>query len=580
MKDVSSILLLALFILASCTRHKLYDQEPDRVAVDFIPLIEGVATRMDGTSWENGDAVGMFMLSAGNPLPSGVMDEVENYKYITLVDGNRVSFIPLQKEHTIYYPKDDAVVDFVAYYPFKDTGTNIGGLNNLVYPIRVDNQAVAGRIDLLYTTVKNRKSTSNPVNLYFTHQLSKLRVQINHRPGTDASILKDMKVILNNMPLAAGFSLIDASIAHTNEKGEKEAGAILLHTVNAGEEFDAVIIPHPGHMYLSRSISFSVPGTGGSIPFDYSWDISDESIFQAGKEYTFIFMLEANGLKFAGVTIADWDHVSITPTAIEMISIRGGTFLMGSSDGSGIEPNDDKAEAGRKPDEMLHSVTLSDFRMSRYPITNAQYLAFLNVRQIPETGMLDGKKLFAIPHPELSCTVTQGANNTNTYLWNIAEDKANHPMTHVSWDGATAFTRWQGAKLPTEAQWEYACRAGKTTPYHFDPADTPLDKYAWYEGNNNTDPHNGMGTKTVGLKYYNPFGLYDMYGNVWEWCADWYASYAIPAGTDPVGSDNASGKRILRGGTFNSPPADCRSASRFQRTSESLYADQGFRIVL
>ena len=578
MKKVSNILILLL--LASCTRHKLYDLEPAPMQVEFVPLIEGVATRMTGASWEHGDAVGMFMLSTGQSLPLGIVDEVENHKYVTLVDDKNVTFLPLQREHTIYYPKDDAAVDFVAYYPFKETGTNAGQLNNHTYPIRVDDQSAPGKIDLLYTIVKNRNSGSNPVHLYLTHQLTKFRVQINHRPGADVSILKDMKVILNNMPLAAGFSLVDTSITHANETGEREAGAILLHTTDAGAEYEAIIIPHPAHLYPSRSILFSIPGAGGGAPYDYSWDIADESIFQSGKEYTFIFMLEATGLKFAGITIADWDHVSVTPTAIEMISIRGGTFLMGSSDGSSVEPNDDQPEAGRKTDEVLHSVTVSDFRISRYPITNAQYLAFLNVRQVPETGMLEGKKLFAVPHPVLSCTVTQGANSTNTYLWNIAEGKENHPVTHVSWEGATAFTRWQGAKLPTEAQWEYACRAGKTTPYHFDMAETSLDKYAWYEANNNTNPNNGVGTKSVGLKYYNPFGLYDMYGNVWEWCADWYGNYSIPAPTDPVNNDNSTGKRVLRGGAFNSPAVDCRSATRFQRTPESLNADQGFRIVL
>lgn len=582
MKEVSNIFIrgwlpvllfsvLIISVLASCTRHEIYALEPERVPVEFIPLVEDAGTRLSantrlsGTTWDNGDAVGIFMLSRNGALPLDVVDEADNCKYITLVDGKQMRFLPLRSEQTIYYPKGDIAVDFVAYHPYAETGTATGNLNNYIYPIRVDNQAVPGAIDFMYTTVNNRKATANPVNLRLAHQLSKFQVQINHKPGADVSMLKELKVILNNVPVAAGFSLIDASLTLENEAGKKETGSILLRTVTPGAAYEGIIIPHPARLYPLRSILFSAPGTGGGVPYNYSWDISDDSFFLSGKEYTFIFMMDATGLKFAGITISDWDNVTITPTAIEMVAIPGGTFLMGSSDGSGIEPNSKEAEAGRNPDETLHSVTVDDFRISRYPITNAQYLAFLNVRQVPDTGILDGKQLIANPHPDLKCTIIKGANNTDTYLWSVAGGKENYPVTHVSWDGATAYTHWQGAKLPTEAQWEYACRAGTTTPFCFDLTETSLDKYAWYEENNTFDPGQGIGSKDVGRKYYNPFGLYDMHGNVWEWCADWY---------------NTSGERVLRGGAFNSPAADCRSASRFHRLPESTGADQGFRIVL
>lgn len=580
------LLVLAILVLASCTRHKLYTLEPERVPVEFIPLVEDastrlpVSTRLSGATWENGDALGIFMLSGGGTLPSGVVDDAENCKYITLVDGKNMRFLPVKSEQTIYYPLDNTAVDFVAYYPYAETGTSAGELNNLVYPVRVHNQSVPGAIDLLYATAKNQKSTSNPVSLQLAHQLSKFRVQINHKAGADASMLKDLKIILNNMPLAAGFSLANKSLNYENESGEKEVGSILLRTVDEGAEYDAIVIPHPANRYPQRSILFSAPGAGGGVSYNYSWDISDDSFFQSGKEYTFIFMLDATGLKFAGITISDWDNVSIAPTAIEMISIPGGTFLMGSSDGSGIDPNSEEAEAGRNPDETLHSVTVSNFRISRYPITNAQYLAFLNIKQISDTGIQDGKKLFTTPHPNLKCTVIKGTSSTDTYLWSVAGGMENHPVTHVSWDGANAYTHWQGAKLPTEAQWEYACRARTTTPYHFDWMETSLDKYAWFETNNTSHPDQGIGTKAVGRKYYNPFELYDMYGNVWEWCADWYGAYSLSAVTDPVNNDNTSGKHVLRGGAFNSPATDCRSASRFHRPPESMNADQGFRIVL
>lgn len=571
--------VLLFIILASCTRHKLYDTEPTRVTVEFIPSIEEIATRISGNGWENGDAVGLFMLSGNGTLPADIIDEVENVKYVALIDGKHASLRPMRVEQTIYYPQDNTAVDFVAYYPYMEIGINDRELKDYIYPIRVDDQSKPGTIDLLYTTAKNRTTASNPVNLNFAHKLSKFRVQINHRPGSDISMLKDLKVILNNMPIAAGFSLIDTKFTYKNEDGESETGSILLRTVNVGLEYDGIIIPHSANTYPFRSILFTAPGVGGSTPFNYSWDISDDSFFLGGKEYTFIFMLEGSALKFAGITISDWGNVSISPTAIEMVTIPGGTFLMGSSDGSAVEPNNKEAEAGRGNDEILHEVTISDFRISRYPITNAQYLAFLNIRQVPSTGMQDGKKLIAIPHPHLKCTIVANTNNTDTYLWSVVEGKENHPVTHISWDGATAYTHWQGAKLPTEAQWEYACRAATKTPYHFDLTETALDKYAWYK-NNNTGPEYESGAKSVGLKYHNPFGLNDMHGNVWEWCTDWYGPYSIPAAPNPVNNNNASGKHVLRGGAYDSPAEDCRSATRFAAEPDKVHANFGFRIAI
>ena len=126
------------------------------------------------------------------------------------------------------------------------------------------------------------------------------------------------------------------------------------------------------------------------------------------------------------------------------------------------------------------------------------------------------------------------------------------PWRQVSWDDCQAFCRKLGAgfRLPTEAEWEYACRAGTKGPYAGN-----LDDLAWYGENS------GKTTHPVGQKKPNAWGLYDMHGNVWEWCSDWYGDYPAGAVTDPTGPGTGS-LRVIRGGSWHDDAGHCRSAHR------------------
>ena len=126
--------------------------------------------------------------------------------------------------------------------------------------------------------------------------------------------------------------------------------------------------------------------------------------------------------------------------------------------------------------------------------------------------------------------------------------------------------------LPTEAQWEYACRAGSTTRYCFGDDEDRLGEYAWY------DENSGGKTHPVGEKKPNAWGLYDMHGNVWEWCADWYDGgyYAKSPADDPTGPATGS-DRVIRGGGWDGPAGNCRSAYRRQPARPGL-DDLGFRV--
>ena len=127
-------------------------------------------------------------------------------------------------------------------------------------------------------------------------------------------------------------------------------------------------------------------------------------------------------------------------------------------------------------------------------------------------------------------------------------------------------------RLPTEAEWEYACRAGTTTAYSFGDDAKELGEYAWFVGNTSGEPY----ANRVGLKKPNPWGLYDMHGKVWELCSDWYGD-KLPGGADPVGPQEGS-YRVERSGSCGRDSNHCRSASRFPATSIRALC-MGFRVA-
>ena len=173
---------------------------------------------------------------------------------------------------------------------------------------------------------------------------------------------------------------------------------------------------------------------------------------------------------------------------------------------------------------------------------------------------------------QLQYNAVMGANPSHFKEWS-------HPVESVSWDDAVAFCKKASEKtgrtvrLPTEAEWEYACRAGSTTRFSFGDDERTLGNYAWYSGNSDRKTH------PAGQKRPNAWGLYDMHGNVWEWCQDWYAGYANPTETDPRGP--TSGQfRVLRGGSWRTNAQYCRSADRYGGTPDFRISLGGFRVVV
>jgi formylglycine-generating enzyme required for sulfatase activity len=161
---------------------------------------------------------------------------------------------------------------------------------------------------------------------------------------------------------------------------------------------------------------------------------------------------------------------------------------------------------------------------------------------------------------------------------------AEYPAVGVSWDDAAKFAATLSGKsertyrLPTEAEWEYACRAGTTTEFCFGDDPAGLSDYGWYA--DNTVKLGQEHAQPVGLKKPNPWGLYDMHGNVWEWCADYYSEeyYAQSPVADPAGPESGY-PRVLRGGAYDQPPRYCRSAIRIKYFADNRYEYIGFRLL-
>jgi tol-pal system beta propeller repeat protein TolB len=226
-----------------------------------------------------------------------------------------------------------------------------------------------------------------------------------------------------------------------------------------------------------------------------------------------------------------------------MVWIEPGTFLMGSPE----------SEPGRDDDEgPQHEVTISrGFYLGRYELTQAQWIAVMGTR--PWSG-----EDYVPSNPDHPPAMYSGEGYVRA--------NSDHPAVHMTGNDVEEFIRRLNEaageeiyRLPTEAEWEYACRAGKTTRWSFGDDESRLKDYAWYRDN---AWNAGLDyAQPVGTKLPNPWGLFDMHGNVYEWCLDWEGPYSEGSQVDPAGTVSAS-SRVIRGGGFIDKAQVVRSASR------------------
>jgi formylglycine-generating enzyme required for sulfatase activity len=294
------------------------------------------------------------------------------------------------------------------------------------------------------------------------------------------------------------------------------------------------------------TIDFAVVAEGVLSPGSAELTFTEETagtyqLINGDLHETGTFMLEALTNEGSGSGGEDPTSKVIPNLDLELVSIAAGTFTMGSP-----------AKVGRFSNEVPQTeVTISkSFWLGKTEVTQGQWESLMEGNPSSFKG------------PDL-------------------------PVESVSWEDAMAFCEKLTQRereadrlpegyvytLPTEAQWEYACRAGTTTRFSFGDNDSDLGDYGWYNLNSRNSPH------PVGEKLENSWGLYDMHGNVWEWCRDWYGNYPGGTITDPAGHDSGS-SRILRGGAWGGDAESCRSAYRDANRPVSAYESYGFRLAL
>ena len=318
---------------------------------------------------------------------------------------------------------------------------------------------------------------------------------------------------------------------------------MLSETLADGRQVTINFTPQGANLYVD-GVSMGTTPYHGSLTFgnhalkiekDDKTATKNITIDQTGGETNFALFFEPQ---------------NFTETAagsnIDMVYIKEGTFMMGS-------PTNEK---DRESDETQHQVSLSGFYIGKYTVTFDQYDAF--------------------------CTATN-RSKPNDNGWG----RGKRPVINVNWIDANAYCNWLSQKtgktyrLPTEAEWEYACRAGTTTP--FNTGNNLTTAQANYDGNypynNNSKGIYRAKTLAVGSFAPNAWGLYDMHGNVWEWCNDWYGTYSSGSQTNPQGPNSGSG-RVLRGGSWYFDAWFCRSAFRNSINPDSRINNNGFRVVL
>ncbi len=301
---ILSAIAFGAILLAGCVKEGI-ETGNDAVAVTFTP---DITTRVSGTTWDDGDAIGIFMVNNGT---TDVVSGSGNRQY----SFNGSVFQP-SSGNDIYYPEDGSKVDFIAYYPYKT------GQSGFSYSISLANQSSPTAIDLMTAkTVSGYDKNNTNVPLAFSHQLSKLIINVVKGTGMTSVDFTGMTVSVEGMPLTASFALTDGTIGNIN------LGNFAPRTVTAGVQYDAILIPQTAGVYSGRKVVFSIPGEN-----DLIWTIPDATPFAQGTRNTYTITISKTGITVSFGTITDWITTDpATPGTVEVQTYKIGDYYPNSN---------------------------------------------------------------------------------------------------------------------------------------------------------------------------------------------------------------------------------------------------------
>jgi formylglycine-generating enzyme required for sulfatase activity len=347
-----------------------------------------------------------------------------------------------------------------------------------------------------------------------------------HNPLTNANGLATLEI--------GGGSLISGNFANINWAN----GPFFVKT-----ETD----PNGGNNYTITNTSQLL-----SVPYAlYAAKAPDQQQLTFSLTGDTLYLQNGGFVIIPGISAANNSGVS-GPLNIETALIPTVTFTMGSP----------STEPQRRTDEVQHQVTLSAYRMSKYETSNAQFAAFLNAKSIGSNGLY---ALGAYPTQVLIYADTTYGLTWSGTQWQPVAGKENFPVVRVTWYGATEFATYAGGRLPTEAEWEYACRGNIISAFSTGAClNNTQANYRWdfpLTGCSNTSTAYPNQTQATNSYSPNAFGLYNMHGNVWEWCSDWYGDYPTAAQTNPTGASSGT-SNVVRGGSWINDAKFCLTAAR------------------
>lgn len=543
------VVAASVMVLAgsSCSESSSEEEGPalPSVAIKFdaqlYPLTRTDLNEKFRTSWKTGDAIGVFATTFGSELQSEG-NVLNNAKLV--YDGSSWT---LDNNPQAQWPSDQPL-DFYAYYPYNESFTNPLDITFNVQSEQGDADSFAASNLMLARTIGVARGTT--VCMMFYHALTLVDLSF---PPLDAGWDNNTRVLLHDV-----FNSVKVNLAATDLKAElnqESRGDVDLYRFSSDSETG-------GLEYRVWVPAQTVEAGKPLLKFFYSGWL--EKYDKA--------LAETLSLPSGEVISLEGEFMGYIP----LTKITAGEFMMGT-------PVD---EPGHSAMESQHKVVLTrDYYIGTYEVTNSQYAEFLNA-----TGVLDVSGDLSLITADVEGYGTQILFQKNP-SWNVIYDvdlekwvpvsgRENTPVSFVSWYGAKAYADWIGGELPTEAQWEYACRAGTTTAWSFGDDYSVITDYAWCDENSKNN-----GPSEVGQLEPNPWGLYDMHGNLYEWCSDWFDYYYgienLTTDTvveDPVGPDSSMYK-VMKGGSWFNYWHYLRSGYRNVYFPDACSDWNGFRVV-
>ena len=368
-------------------------------------------------------------------------------------------------------------------------------------------------------------------------------------------------------------TLYEGTFTPTGGETVKAIGIKADYTPSIVAEFEVPLqvatptFSSPGGNYNSGQTVTIICATNG-VSIRYTTDGSDPT--SSSTQYTNPIQITKTTNIKARAYKTGWTDSSIASVIYtisnSMVYVPGGIFTMGRTTGSG------------DTDELpTHQVTLSSFYMGKYEVTQQGWLDIMGGNPSYFTGDLNrpvekvswyailvycNKRSIA----ESLTPVYTISGSTNPNNWGVIPTSSN-----ATWNAVICNWNANGYRLPTEAEWEYTARGGTNNPDYLYAGSNTISNVAWYSSNSDSNTH------TVGTKAANGLGIYDMSGNVYEWCWDWYGSYDSGTQTDPRGVDSGS-NRVLRGGGWYGDAVNCRVADRVNFALYSSSDFIGFRV--